>query len=208
MKTILCFGDSITWGYIPSSHGRYPFEQRWTGVLQKQLGSEYKIIEEGLNGRTTIFDDPFIPHRNGSHALPMLLESHAPLDLLVILLGSNDIKPYRRLSAKEAAIGCGGLITMALKSVAGPAGKAPQVLLLTPPKIKDPKNWMHTLFEGSEEDSETFSLHYQRAAERYGVHFLDSASFINPSEIDGVHLEPAENKRLGEKVADKIKKIL
>lgn len=208
MKTVLCFGDSLTWGYIPGTHGRYPFEQRWTGVLQKELGSSYRVIEEGLNGRTTMFDDPFTPHRNGSHALPMLLETHAPIDLLILLLGTNDLKTYRRNTAREAAMGCGGLITLALKSVSGPGGKAPQVLLLSPPPIAHPKEWMETLFEGSEPNSHSFSTHYRRAAERYQVYFLDIAPLVKPSKSDGIHLEVSENRHLGEKIAEKVKEIL
>lgn len=207
MKTILCFGDSLTWGYIPGTHGRYPFEQRWTGVLQKELGSRFKVIEEGLNGRTTMFDDPFTPHRNGSQALPMLLETHAPVDLLIILLGTNDIKTYRKSTPREAAMGCAGLIAIALKSVSGPGGKAPQVLLLSPPPIVHPKEWMDTLFEGSEQHSHSFSTHYRRAAERYNVHFLDTAPFVQPCKIDGIHLEISENRRLGEKIGEKVKEI-
>lgn len=104
-------------------------------------------------------------------------------------------------------MGCGSLIALTLKSAAGPGGRAPQILLLTPPKIFHPQDWMGTLFEGCERDSESFSLHYQRAAKRYGVHFLDTARFIHPSQIDGVHLEVPENKCLGEKVAEKVREL-
>lgn len=105
MKNILCFGDSLTWGFKPEDFTRYPIEQRWTGILQKELGSKFHIIEEGLNGRNTIFEDPYLPGRNSENVLPIILESHAPLDLVIILLGTNDIKTYIKGDAKAAALG-------------------------------------------------------------------------------------------------------
>src|SRR3954462_1773041 len=99
MKTIVCFGDSNTWGYDPASNGRFGPTNRWTGVLQTALGSDYRVIEEGLNGRTTTVDDPIHDHRNGRHYLPPCLESHAPFDLVTIMLGTNDLKARFNSSA-------------------------------------------------------------------------------------------------------------
>ena len=92
MRNILCYGDSNTWGYIPVKCERYPFDVRWTGVLQQELGAEYRIIEEGLNARTTAYEDPWSYWRNGKDYLPACLISQKPLDLLIISLGTNDLK--------------------------------------------------------------------------------------------------------------------
>ena len=101
LKNILCFGDSNTWGYAPVTGERYPGHVRWTGVLQSCLGDDYFVIEEGLNGRTTVHNEPLRPHRNGASLLPVLLESHSPLDLVIVMLGTNDLKACFRQSALE-----------------------------------------------------------------------------------------------------------
>ena len=92
MKNILCFGDSNTYGYKPDKTGRYPWGVRWTSILTERLGKEYNVVEEGLCGRTTIFDDPLRSGRNGSESFPAILETHRPLDLIIIMLGTNDCK--------------------------------------------------------------------------------------------------------------------
>ena len=95
MKNILCYGDSNTWGYIPGGKGRYEYAVRWTGAAQRLLGDGYRIIEEGLNGRTTVFDSPFDGSvLNGKSHLMCCLMSHAPLDAVVIMLGTNDLMPH------------------------------------------------------------------------------------------------------------------
>lgn len=208
MKTILCFGDSLTWGYNPENITRYPFESRWTGALQKNLGVDYRVIEEGLNGRTTVHDDPFQPGRSGEMILPILLESHAPTDLVVILLGTNDLKSYFFGTAQKAAIGCARLVRQVLASPTSPAGVAPKVLLLAPPHFGQLSNLMDTVFGGMAAESKLFTEHYRRVAEFTKVNFLDTALFLKASSKDGIHLDVANNERLGFEVASKIKEIL
>ena len=138
MKNILCFGDSITWGYNPETCGRFEFDERWTGVLQNELGAEYRIIEEGLNSRTTVFEDPFTPYQQygtGMNVLPMILDTHAPLDVVVLMLGTNDLQTHRHNNAKSAAYGVSQCILQIMKSIAGVEGKAPKILLLSPPVL-------------------------------------------------------------------------
>ncbi|MFZ4768284.1 MAG: GDSL-type esterase/lipase family protein, partial [Roseimicrobium sp.] len=138
MKTILCYGDSNTWGFVPESiteafPRRHPRDVRWTGVLQRELGAEYHVIEEGQNGRTTVHDDPINLHRNGRTYLPACLESHKPIDLVVLMLGTNDLKAMFGLSAPEIAAGAGQLATVILRSDTGPHATAPKILLVAPP---------------------------------------------------------------------------
>ena len=92
MKTILCYGDSNTYGLKSDLVSRYPRNVRWTGILQEKLGSEYYVIEEGLGGRTTVWDDPVEDYKNGKKYLLPCLDSHKPLDLVIIMLGTNDLK--------------------------------------------------------------------------------------------------------------------
>ena len=111
MKTVLCFGDSNTWGYSPVDGTRYPLDIRWTGVLQKSLGVDYRIIEEGLNGRTTFINEDERPLRSGSDVLQIILESHRPLDFVIIMLGTNDLKVEFNLSVEEIAQGAKPFVT-------------------------------------------------------------------------------------------------
>ncbi len=120
MKTILCYGDSLTWGYDPRDGTRYPFDQRWPGALEQELGSGFRVIEEALSGRTTVADSPLLPNRSGLKMLEPLLESHAPIDLCILMLGTNDAASGYRLSASDVACGCLALIWAIEKSQAGP----------------------------------------------------------------------------------------
>jgi len=203
----MCYGDSLTWGYNPETRDRFPFNIRWPGVLQKNLEDKIRIIEEGLNGRTTIWDDSFLPGRNGRAMLAPLLISHTPIDLVIIMLGTNDIQPFHKISAKEAARGCGTLIDIVQKSGSGPDGKSPQVLLIAPPPFGSISEMMKFSFEGSEEESKKLGQYYSLIAKKYGCYFLDSSQFIESSKIDGVHLDEPEQKKLGLEVKKMVETI-
>jgi len=207
MKTILCFGDSNTWGWDPVSQDRYARDDRWTGVLRQTLGDEHLIIEEGLNGRTTVWDDPIEGYKNGQAYLIPCLETHRPLDLVIIMLGTNDLKLRFSVSAFDIANSAGVLVDIVQKSIAGPEGNAPPVLLLAPPPLGKLTEFAE-MFEGGTAKSKRFSEHYQRVAEEYGCEFLDTAQVIVSSDIDGVHLELTEHRKLGRAVAARVKEIL
>ncbi|WP_395168368.1 SGNH/GDSL hydrolase family protein [Piscirickettsia salmonis] len=210
MKTILCYGDSLTWGYNPENSGRYSFDQRWTGVLQENLGDDYRVIEAGLNGRTTIYDDPMMDGvmRNGAAFLPVYLESNMPVDLVIFLLGTNDLKAHISGQANEIALGCGSLVRKALYSCMGPNGGAPQVLLLSPPHLGETSGLMNTIFGSQKEVSMQISSHYENVAEFFKIAYLDTAPFISAAPGEGVHLLAEENIKLGRAVAEKVKGIL
>lgn len=206
MKTILCFGDSNTWGYDPVSQKRYARAVRWTGVLQQTLGNSYLVIEEGLNGRTTVWDDPIEGYKNGKDYLIPCLETHKPLDLVIIMLGTNDLKVRFSLSAFDIANGAGVLVDVVQKSAVGPDDKAPPVLLMAPPPLGELSDFAE-MFEGAGAKSQRFTEHYRRVAGEYGCEFLDTAQVIEASDIDGVHYEPGEHQKLGKAVAAKVKEI-
>ena len=207
MKKILCYGDSNTWGYNPRTQERYSKSQRWTGVLKEELGEEYEIIEEGLNGRTTVWEDPIEGYKNGKEYLIPCLESHRPIDLVILMLGSNDLKKRFSLSAYDIAQGAGVLLDVIQKSASGPAGDVPQILLMAPPPVGKLTEFAEE-FEGAEEKSRKFSSRYQQVAEEYRCGFLDTSEVIVSSDIDGIHLEPNEHQKLGKTVAALARKIL
>jgi len=207
MYDILCFGDSNTWGYSPSTGQRFPRDERWTGVLQAELGKDYRVIEEGLNGRTTVWEDPIEGDKMGKRHLPVILESQAPLDLVVVMLGTNDLKKRFSAHAWDIAQGAGALVDIIGASKAGKTGSAPPVLLISPPPLGKLSAW-EGMFEGGAEKSRHLSTHYQDVARLRGCHFLDATKFISSSDIDGIHFEEKEHLALGRAVAGEVRKIL
>jgi lysophospholipase L1-like esterase len=207
MKTILCYGDSNTWGYNPASGERFGRDERWAGVLRQTLGQEYLVIEEGLNGRTTVWDDPIEGYKNGKSYLIPCLETHRPLDLVIIMLGTNDLKMRFSLPAYDIANGAGVLVDVVQKSDAGYDGSPPQVLLMAPPPVTTLTEFAE-MFTGSIEKSKGFAQHYRRVAEEYGCHFLDTGQVIVSSPLDGIHFEIKEHRKLGQAVAEKVKEIV
>lgn len=208
MKRILCYGDSNTWGYDPRTSERFDETVRWTGVLAHELGSAYRVIEEGLNGRTTVWDDPIEGYKNGHTYLIPCLATHAPLDLVAIMLGTNDLKRRFSLGAFDIAEGAGVLVRTVQQSEAGRAGLAPLVLLICPPPLAAMTGDTAELFEGGLEKSYRLAEHYARVAQELGCAFMDAGTVIRTSEIDGVHFEPEAHYALGRAVAAKIREIL
>jgi len=201
MKTILCFGDSNTWGYIPGTDGlRYAHDVRWTGVLAAGLGGGRRVIEEGLNGRTTCWDDPIKPGRRGLDHLPTLLESHAPIDLVLIMLGTNDLKHYFNLRAFDIALGAAKLVETVQLSDAGPvagdAKTAPAVLLVSPAHAVDAEAPFGHKFDEAVAKSQELGVAY-REIDEYGVAFFDAATVATASSVDGVHLDDTAHAALG-----------
>lgn len=204
MKTIVCFGDSLTWGYNPDDGTRYSFDQRWPGILQNELGNGVRVIEEALNGRLVFKESSFLPNRSGQKMIEPLLESHAPIDILILMLGTNDVQPHLNLSANEVASGCASLIWAVQRSMAGPGFGVPQILLIAPPLLGKVKGLMEPFFKGGEKTSRQLAPAYENISKSLGCHFLDSSKFIRASKIDGVHLDPSEHKRL----ALRVKKVV
>ena len=208
MKNILCFGDSNTWGYSPQDGNRFPPDIRWTGVLQKSLGADYRIIEEGLNGRTTFINEDERPLRSGSDVLQIILESHRPLDFVIIMLGTNDLKVEFNLSVEEIAQGAKTLCEMVLNSEYL-ADNIPQILLVSPTHIGStviPDQ--EEFFNKARDQSLQFAEYYEKAAAELGVHFLDAANIVKVSEVDGVHWDADQHIKFGKVLSELIQKII
>jgi len=213
-KRIMCFGDSLTWGWVPVIEGaptsRYPADVRWTGLLQKNLGDGHIIIEEGLGGRTTSLDDPTDPRLDGSAYLPSALASHLPLDLVILMLGTNDTKAYFHRSAFETTVGMSKLVGQVL-SCAGGVGTvypAPQVLIIAPPPLTPmPHAYFQSLFDGAHEKTLQFGKLYADLADFMKVHFLDGGQVISTDGIDGIHFTEDNNLVLSKAVAGKVRSI-
>jgi len=205
MKTVLCYGDSNTWGYDPETRTRYPPDVRWTGVLADRLGADYRVVEEGLNGRTTRWDDPIEPHLNGITYLRPCIESHQPLDLIVIMLGTNDLKHRFDLTASDIALSAAVLAAEAHRLGRTADGSSAGVLLVAPPAITTLTEF-DQMFAGALEKSRQFSHYYRLAAGWRNVPFFDAGSVIVSSEKDGIHFDVAEHRKLGEALADEVRR--
>jgi lysophospholipase L1-like esterase len=213
MATIVCYGDSNTWGAIPmpsrAELGRFAPGDRWPGVLQEKLGSSHTVIAEGLNGRTTVHDDPMDggPVKNGHRFLPVILESHAPIDLVIIKLGTNDLKMRFSVPACDIADGAGRLVDLVLAAKNAPAKTPPKVLLVAPAPLV-PMGWIAEMFTGGLEKSKTLGSEYRRVAEDRGVAFLDAGTVVVSSPVDGIHLDKDMQRKLGEAIAAMVPGIL
>jgi lysophospholipase L1-like esterase len=206
-KTILCYGDSNTWGWIPATQSRYSRHERWPGVLRKELGEGYLVIEEGLNGRTTVWDDPIEGYKNGKEYLIPCLETHKPIDLVIIMLGTNDLKMRFGVPACDIAAGAGVLVDIVAKSETGPGNSPPPVLLIAPPPIAKLSEFAE-MFEGGTAKSEALSRHFRLIAEDRGCALLDASDVIASSDVDGIHFDLSEHRKLGEAVAARVRQLV
>ena len=206
MITILCYGDLNTHGSNPAG-GRFGLHERWAGVLRDELGPDFWVVEEGLGGRTTVFPDPIEGvHKNGKAHLVVSLESHQPLDLVVILLGTNDLKMRFNVPAQDIARGAGQLVEMVQRSTSGKDGKAPKVLLISPPAFAELTGFAEMFQQGAERSFQ-LSSHYREIAETLGCEFFDAGDVVASSPIDGIHWEKSEHAKLGKALANIIKSL-
>lgn len=216
MKTVLCFGDSNTWGYDPdASFGqpfprRHPREVRWTGVLADALGADWRIIEEGQCGRTTVHDDPFNVARNGLDYLPACLESHQPLDLVILMLGTNDLKAIHNAPAGEIATGVGVLARLILQSTAGPGNVPPKLLVVAPPAVASMGHLpdLAEKFAGADVKARRFPVLYRAMARQFGAAFLDAQAHTTPSPLDALHLDATSHASLGLAIAKAVRELV
>ncbi len=207
MKTVLCFGDSNTWGRSPHSTARHPPESRWTNVLAAELGPEVALLPEGLNGRTTVWDDPIEEHRCGKAYLPACLLSHHPLDVVVLMLGTNDLKKRFSVSAFDIGRSVGLLFDIILRSGTGPNGGPPRALLVSPPPLGKLTEFAE-MFEGAAEKCVGLPARYREHAAARGCAFFDAGSVVRASDADGIHLGAEDQVKLGAALAPLVRELL
>ncbi|WP_112322888.1 SGNH/GDSL hydrolase family protein [Oceanibium sediminis] len=214
-KNVLCFGDSLTWGWVPVAEGapttRFAPDVRWTGVMAAELGDGYHVIEEGLSARTTNLDDPGDPRLNGAAHLPTILASHMPLDLVVIMLGTNDTKSYFKRTPYEIANGMAALAGIVGTSAygVGTPYPAPQLMIVAPPplgKLGHPH--FEGMFEGGPEKTRELAGRYEALADFVKCHFLDAGKHISTDGVDGIHFTAQNNRDLGLAMSAKVRDIL
>jgi lysophospholipase L1-like esterase len=208
MKTVLCFGDSNTWGHRPDGSGRYALNEYWPGVMEAVLGDGFRVLVEGLGGRTTVHNDPIDgAHLNGLTYLTPCLASQKPIGLVVIMLGTNDLKHRFGVLADDIARAAGKLVQHVQQSDAGPQGRAPAVLLVAPAPILE-VGAVGIRFTGGQAKSQLFGATYASAADELGCHFLNAGDHIVSSQVDGIHLDVEAHLELGNVIAKHVREIL
>ncbi|KAA8827582.1 GDSL-type esterase/lipase family protein [Bifidobacterium tissieri] len=205
MKNLLCFGDSNTFGTNPAQPGtRHPFGVRWTGRLATMLSPEWRVIEEGMGGRTTVFDNPLEPQRAGIQALPIVLQSHRPLDCAIVSLGTNDLKEIFHASPRTIAAAAEQVCAAIRDYPYGGCGPAPKILLVSPIAVKP--GISRSPYVGFDEDtverSHRLAPFYREVAERNDWMFLDAATVAEASDVDKLHMDPENHAHLADAIAD------
>lgn len=201
MVNVLCYGDSNTYGYTPDWKSRYPRNVRWPGALQALLGEAFYVVEDGLIGRTTAFPDSNRYGRSAMDFLPVAIESHSPLDYVVLMLGTNDCKAEKTRSAEEAAAGLDRLVRLAT----GMLPMYTKLVVVTPPPIHAPVLERDPDFDAqSIAVSEGLAEQQRMIASAYGCLYLDAGTVTLTSDEDGEHLDEQGHAALAKAVAELI----
>jgi lysophospholipase L1-like esterase len=212
MHHVLVYADSLTWGIIPNTRHRLPFDERWPGVLENKLtglGHRLRVTEDCLNGRRTVWEDPFKPGRNGLDGLAQRIEMHSPLSLVILMLGTNDFQfshPYN--NAWSAAQGIATLVNEIRKAPIEPEMPVPPILVVCPPPLDFPKGVLAAKFSGAAQRCAGLSEAYRAACGDLSCHFFDAASVTTASRVDGIHLDRDQHLALGSALVDVVGPIL
>jgi lysophospholipase L1-like esterase len=211
MQQILVYGDSLTWGIIPNTRARLEFDERWPGVLENRLkaqGRRVRLIEDCLNGRRTVWEDPFKPGRNGLQGLAQRIEMHSPLALVILMLGTNDFQSMHPHTAWHAAQGIVTLVGAIRQAPVEPGMPIPPVLVVVPPPIGSPKGPVAAKFVGADAKCVGLAQAYREVTTELGCHLFDSGVVISSSKVDGVHLDADQHRMLGNSLVDVVGPLL
>ncbi len=207
-KRILCYGDSNTWGHIPVTKERYSADVRWTGLLQQKLGSAFEVIEEGLGSRTTKWEYAEKEGRNGKTYLSPCLESHNPLDLVILFLGTNDLKEVFNQTPPQIAASVRELIKIIKQKATNASKQPPAILLVSPAIVDESVAGTELRYKGAQQKSVDLGKEYEMIAAGEGCAFIDLAQHVAPSKLDGLHFEAAEHAVIAEVFENEVRKIL
>lgn len=211
MQHVLVYSDSLSWGIIPTTRNRLPFDQRWPGVMEIALnakGNHVRVIEDCLNGRRTVWDDPFKPGRNGLTGLAQRIEIHSPLDLVVLMLGTNDFQSMHQHNAWQSSQGIAALVSAIRFAPIEPTMPIPRILVVAPPAIQTPKGPIAPKFEGGERKCIGLADAYKQVSAELDCDFFDAGSVVTSSKVDGVHLDLDQHLVLGQAISDVVKPLL
>ena len=209
MQHILVYSDSISWGIIPMSRNRFAFNQRWPGILELNLrneGKNVRVIEDCLNGRRTMYEDAIRPGRNGLIGLSQRIEINSPLSLVILMLGTNDFQANHEHTALDAKKGMRALIHEIRHTTLEPGMKMPQILVVAPPPILEPKGDIAAKFNGAEEKCVGLAEAYQALCNELQCHFFDAATVTTSSNVDGVHFDIDQHLTFGNAITEFVKK--
>ena len=211
MQQILIYSDSLTWGIVPTTRKRLPFDQRWPGVLEEELtrkGRPVRVLEDCLNGRRTVFEDPFLPGRNGLLGLAQRIEMHSPLALVVLMLGTNDFQSVHPHTAWHAAQGISTLVRTIRQAPIEPGMPVPPILVVVPPPIQSPKGPIAAKFEGAGDKSAGLAQAYRDACAALDCPCFDAGTVTPSSRVDGVHLDVDQHAVLGKALAEVVAPLI
>jgi len=198
---VLLYGDSLSWGIVPGTRRRLPFAERWPGVLEAGLagrGRSVRVLEDCLNGRRTVWDDPYKPGRNGMVGLAERIEAHSPLALVLLMLGTNDFQSMHPHVAWHAAQGIAALVRAIRTAPIEPDMPVPPVLVIAPPPLGTPAGPIAPKFSGAETKCAGLADAYRVAAGDLGCPFFDAGAVTAASRVDGIHLDAEQHRALGE----------
>lgn len=211
MKQILVYGDSVSWGIMPGTRRRFDFATRWPGALEHALNAadeNVRVVENCLNGRRTVWDDPFRPGRNGAAGLAEAVELNAPLALVVIALGTNDFQATHAIGAWASAQGVGRLVDIVRRAPAEPGMPQPGIVVVAPPAIVEPKGENVLKFEGAAARSIGFAAALAAIAAARAVGCFDMNTVTSASPVDGIHLDAEQHAAVAQAMADVVRPFL
>jgi lysophospholipase L1-like esterase len=211
MQHILVYADSLSWGIIPMTRSRLEFDRRWPGVMENHLngdGKVVRVIEDCLNGRRTVWDDPFKPGRNGLAGLAQRIEVHSPLSLVVLMLGTNDFQSMHPHNAWHSAQGMAALVACIRQAPIEPGMPVPPILIVVPPPIDVPKGPLAPKFSGGERKCIGLAAEYRDVATALGCHYFDAGTVTTASRVDGIHFDADQHLLLGKAMADVVAPLL
>lgn len=211
-KRILCFGDSLTWGYDPDTRTRFDEGIRWTSVLSEKLGPDYVVIEEGQNGRTIASDDPSEGEKNGLTYVGPCLESQSPLDLMIIMLGTNNLKPKFGLCSMDIA----GQMQIMLQKILSinhfKFEDKMKIILVSPPYVGENirNSWLGESFgyEAAIKTSKELASWYKQLADMYNIGYIDASQYVEVSETDSIHMDSKNQRKLGKVIYASVKELI
>jgi lysophospholipase L1-like esterase len=211
MQQILVYSDSLSWGIVPSTRRRLGFVERWPGAMEDQLiraGRSVRVIEDCLNGRRTVWDDPFKPGRNGLEGLEQRIELNSPLALVILLLGTNDFQSTHAFNAWHSAQGTASLVRAIRSSPIEPGMPIPSVLIVAPPPVRTPKGAIAPKFEGAAAKGKNLALELETVANELDCAFVDAGKIVTTSTVDGVHLDADQHLVLAHALAQRVASLL